>query len=323
MQILGVADPEPGEGEVIIKVARCGVCGTDLHFTSGHGYTFDAGTIMGHEYAGEIIALGKGVDALAVGDHIAGMPVIGCGHCDNCKTGIDVLCTTYSSYAEGMAQFARVSARGATLLPKTLSLADGALVEPLAVGRRGVRLAAPAPGTKALVIGPGPIGLASIFWLWQAGVRKIAVLASSTRRQALAEKMGASRYILEGDQAGEEIVRALGGTPDLVIESAGVPGVLGRAVELVRPQGTIIALGLCATPETFSSGVALMKDITLRFSTTYTREDFEACADALARDGDRATAMVTDRVSLDDFPQAFEDFRAGKIVGKLVVDPWA
>jgi (R,R)-butanediol dehydrogenase/meso-butanediol dehydrogenase/diacetyl reductase len=279
---------------------------------------------MGHEFAGEVVELGAGVDRLKLGDHVAALPVVGCGHCEACKTGVDVLCSTFQAYAEGMAQFARVSARGATILPRTVSLADGALVEPLAVGRRGVRLASPSAETRVLIIGPGPIGLACIFWLRQIGVRNIAVLASSSRRRALAEKMGADQYILEGEHAQSEITRVLGGAPDLIMEAAGVLGVLARAIELIRPQGKIIALGYCATPEGIIPAAALMKDLTLRFSSTYTREDFEACAEALAKDGERANSMVTDTVSLADFPQAFEAFRDGKsIIGKLMVDPWA
>ena len=322
LEIQDVPEPVPGEGEVIVKVSRCGVCGTDLHGTSGHGFTYPSGTIMGHEFAGEVVGLGAGVETLKLGDHVAALPVVGCGHCDNCKTGIDVLCANYRPYAEGMAQFARVSARGATILPQTVSLADGALVEPLAVGLRGVRLAAPKPETRALVIGPGPIGLACVFWLRRAGVRNVAVLASSSRRQGLAEAMGAGDYILEGEQASEEITRVLGGPADLIIEAAGVPGVLARAIELIRPQGMIVALGYCQSPEAIVPAAALMKDLTLRFSTIYTREDFQTCAEALTRDSAKANAMVTDLVSLGDFPVAFEALRAGETIGKLLVDPF-
>jgi (R,R)-butanediol dehydrogenase/meso-butanediol dehydrogenase/diacetyl reductase len=324
LAISDVPDPEPGAGEVVIKIARCGVCGTDLHATSGHGYTFPPGSQIGHEYAGEIVALGKAVERLKIGDKVAAMPVVGCGHCDYCRTGVDVLCRSFRGYGAGAAEYARIDARGATLLPQTVSLADGALVEPLAVGRRGVRLAAPNADTKALVIGPGPIGLATIFWLRRAGVRRVAVLSTSARRQVLAEKMGAEQFVVEGENASEQIISGLGGSPDLVMECAGVPGVLGRAIELVRPQGHIVALGFCMVPDSIVPGAALMKDVSLRFSVTYTRDDYAECAEALADDGDRARGMVTDTVSLAEFPGAFEAFRDGTGgLGKLVVDPWA
>jgi threonine dehydrogenase-like Zn-dependent dehydrogenase len=319
-----VPDPDPGPEEVIIKVARCGVCGTDLHSTSGRGYPLPPGSQIGHEFAGEVIAVGSRAGALRIGDRIAALPAVGCGQCENCLTGIDMLCKSVRIYGFGLAEYARVSMRGATQLPKTISLADGALVEPLAVGRRAVRLAAPTAATKTLVIGPGPIGLASVFWLRRAGVGNLALLASSGRRQALAEKMGATHFVIESANAREEIVALLGGMPDLVIECAGVPGVIARAIELVRPQGNIVALGFCMVPDNIVPGIALSKDVNVRFSMAYTREDYAECADALAEDADRARSMVTERVSLSDFPSAFEALRQGTLgVGKLVVDPWA
>lgn len=323
LAIEDLPDPEPGAGEAVIRVARCGVCGTDLHSTSGHGYTLPAGAQLGHEYAGEVVAVGRGVERLKVGDHVAALPVVGCGECDACRTGIDVLCSRWKGYGGGLADYAKISERGATILPQTLSLADGALVEPFAVGRRAVRLANPAPGDRALIIGPGPIGLAVLFWLRRAGVRSVALLASSDRRRPLAEAMGADSFILEGETAQQDIVAALGGAPDIVFECAGVPGTIARAIALVRPQGQVVSLGFCMVPDQFVPGMALMKDVTVRFSLIYTREDYAECAAALDADGDRARAMVTETVALADAPAAFERLRAGTGGGgKLLVDPW-
>lgn len=323
LAIEDLPDPEPGAGEAVIRVARCGVCGTDLHSTSGHGYTLPAGAQLGHEYAGEVVAVGRGVERLKVGDHVAALPVVGCGECDACRTGIDVLCSRWKGYGGGLADYAKISERGATILPQTLSLADGALVEPFAVGRRAVRLANPAPGDRALIIGPGPIGLAVLFWLRRAGVRSVALLASSDRRRPLAEAMGADSFILESETAQQDIVAALGGAPDIVFECAGVPGTIARAIALVRPQGQVVSLGFCMVPDQFIPGMALMKDVSLRFSLIYTRDDYAECAAALDADGDRARAMVTETVALADAPAAFERLRAGTGGGgKLLVDPW-
>lgn len=323
LAIEDLPDPEPGAGEAVIRVARCGVCGTDLHSTSGHGYTLPAGAQLGHEYAGEVVAVGRGVERLKVGDHVAALPVVGCGECDACRTGIDVLCSRWKGYGGGLADYAKISERGATILPQTLSLADGALVEPFAVGRRAVRLANPAPGDRALIIGPGPIGLAVLFWLRRAGVRSVALLASSDRRRPLAEAMGADSFILEGETAQQDIVAALGGAPDVVFECAGVPGTIARAIALVRPQGQVVSLGFCMVPDQFVPGMALMKDVSLRFSLIYTRDDYAECAAALDADGDRARAMVTETVALADAPAAFERLRAGTGGGgKLLIDPW-
>ncbi len=84
LAIESLPDPTPGEGDIVVKVARCGICGTDLHMTDGHAHTFPEGTILGHEFAGEIVAVGPGVSGFAVGDVVTAMPTVGCGKCANC-----------------------------------------------------------------------------------------------------------------------------------------------------------------------------------------------------------------------------------------------
>lgn len=319
-----VPDPEPGEGEVVIRVARCGVCGTDVHATSGHGFPMPADSQLGHEYGGEVVAVGKGADRFKIGDRIAAMTVVGCGKCEGCQSGIDLLCTNqFIGYAHGLAEYARVSARGATLLPATMSIEDSALVEPLSVGGRAVRLANPAKDSKVLILGPGPIGLSVLFWLRQRGIENVVMLASSTRRRPLAESMGAEHFVLESDLAKEEVYAILGGAPDIVFEAVGVPGVIARAIDLVRGGGLVVGLGFCLEPDTIIPGMAMIKDVTVRWSTIFTREDFASSADAIDRNGALARAMVTDVVGMDQASAAFEEFRKGVGgSGKLQIDPW-
>lgn len=319
-----IPDPEPGEGEVVIKVARCGVCGTDVHATSGHGFPMAPDSQLGHEYGGEVVAVGKGVDRFVVGDRLAAMTVIGCGQCEGCKSGIDLLCTNqFVGYDHGLAEYARVNARGATKLPSTMSIEDSALVEPMAVGARAVRLANPDKDSKIVIIGPGPIGLSVLFWLRQRGIENVVMLASSGRRKALSVRMGGDRFVIEGDAAKDEVYAYLGGAPDIVFEAAGVPGVMARAIDLVRGQGLIIGLGFCLEPDQIVPGMAMIKDVTIRWSTTFTREDFAGSAAGIDRDPELARALITDRVGLDGASAAFEDFRKGKgSSGKLVIDPW-
>ena len=319
-----VPDPEPNEGEVVIRVARCGVCGTDIHATSGHGFPLPPGSQLGHEYGGEVVAVGKSVDRLKVGDRVAAMTVIGCGQCEGCKSGIDLLCTNqFQGYAHGLAEYARVSARGAAILPATMSIEDAALVEPMSVGGRAVRLADPNRSSKVVIIGPGPIGLSVLFWLRQRGVENVVMLASSGRRKELTDRLGGAQFIVESDSAKDEIYGILGGAPDIVFEAAGVPGVIYRAIDLVRGGGLVIGLGFCLEPDTIIPGMALIKDVTLRWSTIFTRDDFAASAVAIDRDPELARAVVTDIAGMDQASAAFEEFRRGTSgSGKLLIDPW-
>jgi threonine dehydrogenase-like Zn-dependent dehydrogenase len=155
-----VQDPAPNEGEAVIKVQRCGVCGTDLHMTSGHGNDFPEDSVIGHEFCGEVVALGKNVETLKMGQRVAAMPVAGCGRCAPCLSGYPVACSRMQGMVGGFGEYMRISAASSIVLPDTLSAEDGALIEPMAVGLRGLRLARMAPGAKVAVLGAGSIGLA-------------------------------------------------------------------------------------------------------------------------------------------------------------------
>ena len=137
-----VPDPTPGPGEMILKVVRCGICGSDVHMTSGRGVTMPTDCILGHEYVGEVVAIGREVTDRKIGDKIAAMPFAGCRACDNCLGGDELLCERgVKPYIGGFAEFVRVAASSSLKLPDSLSAADSALIEPLAVGLHGVHLA--------------------------------------------------------------------------------------------------------------------------------------------------------------------------------------
>ncbi len=321
---LGVADePVPGVGEVVIKVGRCGICGTDLHMTSGHAMDFPAGTVLGHEYAGEVVALGADVQGLKSGDRIAAMPAVGCGHCAACLAGYPLGCGQMQGRLGGFGQYLRASASGSVKLPQALSLADGALVEPLAVGLHGVALAGMAPGARILVLGAGSVGLAAIFWARRLGAGRIVAAAPSVRRAALAATMGADGFVAlgEGDVAG--ISEALGGAPDLVLECAGAVGLLGKAIDCVSPRGMVVSLGFCTSPDPILPSTASWKQVRMAFSFGYTLREFQFTTDTLDAGHVEPRQMITETVSLDALPVAFEALRGGGCQTKMHIDPWA
>lgn len=318
-------EPVPGPGEAVIKVGRAGICGSDLHMTAEAGSLVTPGTIIGHELAGEVVALGKGVTTLRVGDRVAPMPFVGCGHCAACEDGRPHHCAQARiDVVTGFSQYSRVGAKDCIVLPPELTDEDGALIEPLAVGLQGVRKAQMPIGCRALVLGAGPIGLASAFWARRLGASRVAVMAHSRRRERFARDFGATHFIAQSEVSdpGAAINDALGGSPEVVFEAVGVAGSVGKAMEYVAQRGTIIALGFTSEPESYSCTVAIMKEVRLWFSMVYEKRDFQYTAEVMAA-GERAPrAMITDTVSLEAMPAKFESLRGHSADCKVMVAPW-
>jgi threonine dehydrogenase-like Zn-dependent dehydrogenase len=317
-----VADPIPLAGEAVIKVGRCGICGTDLNMTSGKGYDFPCESVLGHEYAGEVVALAKDVSTLKIGDIVTAMPAAGCGDCPMCHQGSPLLCAKMTGYMGGFAEYMRIAERVAVKLPAALSLADGALVEPLAVGLHGVALAAMPMGARVLVLGAGAIGLAVIYHARRLGAGRIVSAARTLQRAELAELTGADASVALGDGEAERIAAALGGPPDYVFECAGAVGLLGQAVNLVRPNGTIISLGFCMAPDPVIPGIATYKQVKLIFSMAYTLPEFQHVTDMLDRGAVEARHMITETIGLDALPAMIDALRANNTQAKVQVNPW-
>jgi threonine dehydrogenase-like Zn-dependent dehydrogenase len=318
-------DPTPGEGEVVLKVGRCGICGTDLAMTDGSGQTYEANSVIGHEFAGEIVAVGPGVERLKVGDNIAAMPFTGCGKCASCLAGRPNFCAQFRGQPGAFAEFTTTTERVAVRLPKSVSLADGALIEPLAVSLHGVALAGLKPGDKVLVIGAGPIGLGAAYWARELGAGAIAVTAATRQRESLAMQMGANCFVLPDtpDELPQAAIAALGGMPDLVIEAVGKTDLIARAINCVRPAGTVMVLGFCSRPDSFIPAIAVWKEVRLLFGMTYSIGEFEHVARVLDRGGVGPRAMVTDHIALDALPDTLEAMRYRTHQCKVLVDPWA
>lgn len=318
-----VPDPTPGYGEMILKVERCGICGSDVHMTSGRGLTMPNDCILGHEYVGEVVELGSGVTDYKVGDKIAAMPFAGCGACENCRGGDELLCERgVQPYIGGFADYVRVAARSSLKLPASLSIVDSALIEPLAVGLHGVRLARPLAGKRALVLGAGPIGLAVISALRAEGAGRIAAAARSERRRDLAMLLGADAYVVTGQDDRARVADALGGAPDIVFECVGMPGALDLCVRFVRPNGTVISLGHCAEPDPISVARATSKQIRLTFSAGYTFSEFVSVAETLDAGRIDAGAMISETIGLGAVGDAIIGLRSGaREATKIHVDP--
>ncbi len=318
-----IADPRPGDNEVVVEVCRCGICGSDLHLTEDPVFGVPAGAVLGHEYSGRVVELGRKVDSVKTGDHVAVFPVHGCGQCATCKAGVPAWCSRMRVDGGGYGQYSLAEPHQLIKLPKTLALEDGALVEPMAVGLHGVALAKPQPGARVLIVGAGPIGLAAAYWSKRLGAGRIAVTASSSRRADLAMTMGATHFIDPANSSSEAVNAALGGPPDIVYEAVGKVGLIQKCIEYVKPRGTVIVLGLCTPQDQFMPFQFVTKEVTLQASAFYEVREFEVAADVLDQDPDTPRAMVTDIVDLEHMPAMFESLRQRTTQCKVLVNPAA
>ncbi len=316
-------DPEPGPDDIIIRVQACGICGSDLHFTEGHQWDYGAGTVPGHEYAGEIVELGRNVTGLKKGDLVSAIPSGACGMCDGCKTGNHVLCHKGVGAMGGFAEYDCVPASLALKLPQTLSIADGALIEPLAVGRYGVDQAQVQPGARILVLGAGPVALAAIYWARIMGAGKIVAMSRADRRKELVLNFGADHFIQYGESEASEVSEAFGGAPDIVIECTGQPGFLMKGIGLVRTCGQVVALGFCTQADSFNPAVTAYKGVRLHFAVGYRREDFLTSIAQLHKGHVDPKAMISSTVSLIDLPAVIERLRGENHETKVHVQPWS
>jgi len=335
LEIGALPDPSPGPGELVVRVASCGICGSDLHVACLPG-GLPPGAVMGHEFAGEVVEVGP-LDAavagpaaaapLRPGDRVCALPFIGCGRCGACLAGDGIRCPTLRTLGFGdvpgaFAEYARVGVGEAVRLPDAVSFAQGALVEPLAVGLHAVERARLAPGADVLVVGAGPIGLAVALWARFLGARHVVVSERAPDRRALADRFGATGTV---DPAADDVATAFadlaGAAPDTVFECVGVKGLLQECLGLAAPRASVVVVGVCMEPDTLVPALGVAKELSLYFVVAYRRRDFELTLALLEQGRIPSTEMITDVVGLDDFPGAFEALKQPTTQCKVMLEP--
>lgn len=274
LSIEQVSDPVPGATDLILKVQDCGICGSDLHASKpGSVLGLAAGTVMGHEFSGEVAEVGKDVAGQwKVGDRACSLPIMACGTCLMCLKGLGWFCENGATIV-GMgpvggayAEYVRVSSYETLKLPKSVSFREGALVEPLAVGLHAVKMARMEPGSDVLILGAGPIGLAVTLWARFLGARSVVVSERAPDRVKMAEKFGATAVVDANGDVKEQVKKACDGRrPSIVFECVGVPGMIQECVSLSTTFGKVVIVGLCDLPDTFLPVAALSKELDVQF----------------------------------------------------------
>ncbi len=247
-ELMEVADPLLEEGEVLIEVGACGICGTDLHIIDGD-YHGSYPIIPGHEMAGTVVDAND-VTHLSEGDRVAVNPNIYCDTCRPCLRGMPHLCETANAVGVtrpgGFAQLCAVPAEKCLPLPEGVSLRDAALMEPISCCLHGLEVLSPRPGDRVAILGGGTVGLIMTQLVRLSGAARVVVSEPDAGKRALVERMGADRTVdpSAGD-AREAIIEALGGPADFALEAAGLAETAVLAPEIVGPGGRVLQFGVC------------------------------------------------------------------------------
>jgi len=323
--------PVPGPGEVLVEVGAAGICGTDYRIWTGER-AVQYPLIPGHEFVGEIRALGVGAGRLAVGDRVAVEPNWGCGHCDLCREGSGNLCLERTAVGidrpGGFAELVTLPEQTCWRAPTGLTEEQLLLTEPLAVVVRAVERGAARAGESAAVVGAGTLGLLALQVLRARGCR-VLVVSRRDRHLGLARELGADVALALGESDGTEAVaaaRRLSGRDgvDLVVETAGtreaIEFTLGQ-VGLVRPGGRVVLTGLPHDAATVSFFWLVRREIEVRGSMIYQQEFGEALR--LLSEGAIAVApLLTHRFPLESIADALIAHRRSDAI-KVAVFPRA
>jgi 2-desacetyl-2-hydroxyethyl bacteriochlorophyllide A dehydrogenase len=314
MVVETVDDPTPEANELVVKVSYCGICGTDLHSTREGAATVACDSILGHEFVGEVVEVGKSIAKdWSNGDRVCSLPFLACGGCVACVNGRPFECAQLKCIGldqpGGFAEYVKTGALETIKLPDALAMEKAALIEPLAVGLHAVRISQMQAGQRVLITGAGPIGLAVAVWARFLGAKDVIVSEFIEPRKMLAKQLGATGLIDPAQDIAAQFADATGGEPDVIFECVGAPGLIQQCIELAPRRGKIVPVGVCEQPDTILPFLALIKELQIQFAIAYTRDDFETVISMLAQGRIDPSAMITDSVSLAEIPAAFEALR--------------
>jgi L-iditol 2-dehydrogenase len=317
--------PRPGPDEVLVKVAMCGTCGTDLKIFDGHfPQTPPFGDFTpGHEWTGTVAAAGRQVDEFAAGDRVCIEAHRGCGRCGNCLAGRYTACLNYGDRAKGhratgmtadggFAEYAVHHVSSLYPLPPPLSFEDGVLITTAGTGLYGLDVAGGyIAGLDVVVFGPGPVGLTTVQACKALGAQQVILVGTRPSRLALGRRLGADHVINahETDPVKAVLELTAGRGADLAIECSGGIETPQQCAEITRRGGRIVIVAFYPGPVTFDLSAVVRKDISIHTSRGEGGNNVKRAV-ALATQGKlRGAEMVTHRFPLEDIATAFRVVR--------------
>ncbi|MBS1839845.1 MAG: galactitol-1-phosphate 5-dehydrogenase [Acidobacteria bacterium] len=315
LELADLPAPSPGPDEVLIRVAACGVCGSDVHGYDGSSGRRIPPIVMGHEAAGVIASVGSAVKNFAPGDRVTFDSTVYCGECSNCRRGnvnlcdrrqvLGVSCGDYRR-AGAFAEFVSVPARILYRLPDNFPFTEAAMLEAVAVAIHGVNLAELAPNSTALVIGAGTIGILTLQALKAAGCSTVFIADVDMQRLDLAGKLGATEVLLSDDSLLKTILDRTGNEGvDVAIECVGRGETIAAAIDAVRKGGTVVLVGNIQPNVDLPLQKVVTRQIRLQGSCASAGE-YPQAIEWMAAGKIQVKPLITAVAPLEDGPRWFE-----------------
>lgn len=339
IRVENIAEPTVGKDQVKIKVSYCGICGSDLHeYLAGpifvpvnepHPVSKDkAPIVMGHEYAGEVTAVGEGVTDIHVGDRVCVEPIYNCGKCAACQKGHYNVCehlgfVGLSGGYGGFAEYSVVPSKMIHKIPDHMTWEQAALVEPTAVAVHAVRQSELKIGDTVAVFGTGPIGLLVIQAAKAAGASQIIAVEVSTERREIAKQVGAHIVVnpLDVDtvQTIKDLTNGLG--VDVAFEVAGIEPTIHAAIQSTRSEGNVVNISIWEKPASIPLNHFILTERKMTSIIAY-RNIFPQVIQLIANGQIQASELVTKHIGLDDIvSEGFEALTQSKSQIKILVNP--
>jgi 2-desacetyl-2-hydroxyethyl bacteriochlorophyllide A dehydrogenase len=318
VEIATVEDPAPGPRDVVIAVAACGLCGTDFHILQGE-FAPKLPIVPGHEFAGEVVAVGTAITEVAMGAQVAVDPSLYCGECHYCHRGRANLCERWGAIGVtapgGAAEFAVAPVANCVVLPDHVTTADAALIEPLSCAVRGYDVLRSRLADHVLIYGAGTMGLMMLELAKRTGAVTVDVVDLNPDRLATACLLGCSRTAMRAD----EIERPRGW--DVVIDVTGNAEAIQDGLGRVGRGGTFLQFGVAdyAARAVIEPYRIYNQEITITGSMAVLHS-YERAAELFAEGVLDPKVFISDRLPLTDYPRAIERFRAG-LGRKILVVP--
>ena len=322
-----VPKPEAGANEVLVRVAVCGVCGSDIPRMLTKG-SHRMPIICGHEFSGHIVQLGEGVEGFSAGELVSVPPLIPCRHCDQCLTGNFSRCRDYNYFGSrrdgAYAEYVNIPVGNLLKTPKGLDPRAVAMTDPASIALHAMWKAPFTAGRRGAVVGCGPIGLFAIQWMRLLGASEVVAVDVSERKLELARVAGATHTFLSTEKVPAEL------GADLVIEGAGIPATINQAVQLAGPGGHVVFIGIPTRDIALDSATfshLLRQETTIHgswnsFGAPFPGRQWTVTLEKFGTGALRWDFIISHEIPLGELPSMFERIRGGKeFFSKIMVRP--